>query len=97
VDELTNFDPPIGQTCGQYLETFLTKYNPGANLLNPQATEGCQVCPYRTGNDYLNTIELGGSEDGWRNVGITAIFVISSYGMVFLMMKLRTKASKRAD
>jgi len=97
LEELTDFDPPSGQTCGQYLETFLTKYNPGANLLNPDATNGCQVCPYRTGNDYLSTIELGGPAVGWRNVGITGIFVISSYAMVFLMMKLRTKATKRAD
>ncbi len=27
-NELTTFDPPGGQTCGAYLETYLTEYNP---------------------------------------------------------------------
>jgi ABC-type multidrug transport system permease subunit len=96
-DELTNFDPPSGQTCGAYLETFLTQYNPGANLLNPESTSGCQVCSYRSGTDYLRTINITEVTTGWRNVGITGIFVVSSYAIVFLMMKLRTKATKKAD
>jgi hypothetical protein len=33
---------------------------------------------------------------GWRDVGITALFCISSYALVFLMMKLRSKATKTA-
>ena len=96
-DELTNFDPPQGQTCQSYLNTYLTQYNPGANLINPEATSGCQVCPYSSGTDYLATININAATTGWRDIGITGIFVISSYAIVFLMMKLRTKATKKAD
>ncbi|GIK07657.1 hypothetical protein Aspvir_003323 [Aspergillus viridinutans] len=32
----------------------------------------------------------------WRDTGITALFCISSYAMVFLMMKLRSKKTKSA-
>jgi ABC-type multidrug transport system permease subunit len=95
--ELAKFDPPGGQTCGAYLETFLTGYNPGANLLNPNATSGCQVCPYTSGTDYLYTRNITQAIDGWRNIGITGIFVVSSYALVFVMMKLRTKATKKAE
>jgi ATP-binding cassette subfamily G (WHITE) protein 2 (SNQ2) len=34
---------------------------------------------------------------GWRDAGIVVLFVISGYGLVFLLMKLRTKKSKRAE
>ena len=30
-------------------------------------------------------------------VGITALFCLSSYALVFLMMKLRSKATKKAE
>ena len=33
---------------------------------------------------------------GWRDIGITALFCLSSYGFVFLLMKLRTKKTKAA-
>lgn len=35
--------------------------------------------------------------DGWRNICITLIFVLSSYGLVFILMKLRSKKSKSAN
>ncbi|KFA71533.1 hypothetical protein S40288_06824 [Stachybotrys chartarum IBT 40288] len=34
---------------------------------------------------------------GWRNAGIVVVFVLGFYGLVFLMMKLRTKATKKAE
>lgn len=34
---------------------------------------------------------------GWRDVGITAIFACSSYLLVFVLMRLRTKATKKAS
>jgi ABC-type multidrug transport system permease subunit len=52
---------------------------------------------YTTGNDYLYTLNLSHYYDGWRDAAICVIFVLSSYGMVYMMMKLRTKASKKAE
>lgn len=95
IDEFANFDPPSGQTCGSYLSTYLE--GSYANLVNPDATSGCQVCSYTRGSDYLSTINLNDYYYGWRDVGITAIFVISSYGLVYALMKLRTKQTKTAS
>ncbi|WVR04900.1 hypothetical protein IAU60_001912 [Kwoniella sp. DSM 27419] len=89
------FDPPSGQTCGQYMEQFLSQ-NPGY-LQDPQATSNCHYCAYSKGYEYLATLNLGEKLDGWRDIGITALFCISSYGLVFLLLKLRTKASKTAS
>ncbi|RAK81560.1 putative ABC multidrug transporter [Aspergillus fijiensis CBS 313.89] len=95
--ELAIFDPPSNSTCGQYLSTYLETLGSAADLLNPGATAQCEVCPYSRGSDYLATLNLPHYYDGWRNTAIVVIFVFSSYGLVFLMMKLRTKASKKAE
>jgi ABC-type multidrug transport system permease subunit len=95
--ELAIFNTPSSETCQQYLAEYLSQINPGANLLNPLATSGCEVCPYTTGTDYLRTLNITASYTGWRNVGITAIFCVSSYALVLALMKLRTKQSKTAE
>ncbi|WRT63330.1 uncharacterized protein IL334_000235 [Kwoniella shivajii] len=89
------FDPPQGQTCSAYMMSFLSE-NPGY-IDNPDATSQCRYCPYSKGNEYLQTLNLGKKSDGWRDIAITFLFVLSSYGFVFLLLKLRSKASKKAS
>ncbi|CZT03553.1 probable ATP-binding cassette multidrug transport protein [Rhynchosporium agropyri] len=96
--EFAVFDTPVpGQTCGQYLEGYMQGMGAMSNLTNPEATSGCKVCVYRTGADYLATINLPEYYYGWRDAAIVALFAISSYAMVYLLMKLRTKATKTAS
>ncbi|THW43914.1 putative Brefeldin A resistance protein [Aureobasidium pullulans] len=95
--ELAIFDPPSSQTCIEYLTPYLNGMGAGTNLLNPNATAGCEVCQYRTGADYLATLNLTEKYFGWRDAGIVALFVFSGYGLVYLLMKLRTKKSKTAE
>ena len=97
-NELALFDPPAGQTCGEYLTAYMEgPFGSSSNLLNPEAQAGCQVCQYQSGSDWLRSMNLDEYYYGWRNVGITALFVCSSYSLVFLLMKLRTKKSKKAE
>lgn len=93
--ELAIFDPPSGKTCMEYLNAYLD--SSGANLLNPADESGCRVCQYTRGSDYLRTINLNDWYYGWRDAAIFVIFVLSSYGLVYLLMKLRTKSSKKAE
>ncbi|KAI8933384.1 hypothetical protein NX059_009999 [Plenodomus lindquistii] len=95
--EFAMFDPPSNQTCGQYLESWMN--GPGArnNLINPDATSECRVCQYTRGEDYLSTMNLNEYYYGWRDAAICVIFAISSYALVYVLMKLRTKASKKAE
>ncbi|EEY16987.1 opaque-specific ABC transporter CDR3 [Verticillium alfalfae VaMs.102] len=96
--ELAVFDPPANETCGEYLAAFQqTAMGRGANLLNPDATAGCEVCQYTEGGDYLRTLNLEEKYFGWRNAAIVVIFCIGFYALVYIMMKLRTKATKKAD
>ncbi|KAK4152100.1 ABC-2 type transporter [Chaetomidium leptoderma] len=94
--ELALFDPGNG-TCGEYLAGYMQGMGGGAKLLNPDATAQCQVCPYSSGSVYLQALNLNEYYYGWRDAGIVVIFAISSYALVFLLMKLRTKTSKKAE
>ncbi|KAH6717959.1 atrB, ABC transporter [Leptodontidium sp. MPI-SDFR-AT-0119] len=95
--EFARFDPPSGQTCQQYLTDYMMGLGSRTNLVNPNATQDCKVCQYRTGSDYLVTINLEDYYFGWRDSAIVAIFVFSGYALVYLLMKLRTKKSKAAE
>ncbi|KAI8942075.1 hypothetical protein NX059_000174 [Plenodomus lindquistii] len=95
--ELAVFNPPPNQTCGDYLTLYQQGMGQGTNLLNPGATENCQVCRYTTGQDYLRTLNLNEEYYGWRNAALVVLWAFTFYGLVFLMMKLRTKATKRAS
>ncbi|KAK0389922.1 hypothetical protein NLU13_3495 [Sarocladium strictum] len=97
--EFARFSPPNGTTCGEYLAHYVAAGGVGAasNLVNPDATDECMVCSYTLGQDYLQTLNLKEYYYGWRDAAIVALFAISSYALVYVLMKLRTKASKRAE
>ncbi|KAJ5151295.1 ABC multidrug transporter atrF [Penicillium canariense] len=95
--EYAIFNPRNGSTCGNYLTSYMETIGMRMNLVNPDATESCRVCQYTHGSDYLYTLNLKEYYYGWRDIGIVAIFVVSSYSLVYLLMKLRTKASKKAE
>ncbi|KAJ9399507.1 hypothetical protein DTO282F9_3619 [Paecilomyces variotii] len=95
--EFAIFDPPNGTTCGNYLSDYMKGSGIFANLINPDATSGCKVCQYRKGADYLYTVNLKKYYYGWRDAAIVVIFAISSYSLVYVLMRLRTKASKKAE
>ncbi|KAJ6171969.1 ABC multidrug transporter atrF [Penicillium chermesinum] len=95
--EYAIFSPPNGSTCGDYLANYLRGMGASAHLVNPESTDKCKVCEYTHGSDYLKTLNLKAYYYGWRDIGIVAIFALSSYALVYLLMKLRTKASKKAE
>ncbi|KAH7127774.1 ABC-2 type transporter-domain-containing protein [Dactylonectria estremocensis] len=97
--EFAVLNPPNGSTCGDYLSSYLSLEGMGAasNLINPDAVAECHICPYQDGSSYLRTLNLKEYSYGWRDAGIVVIFVLSSYSLVFVLMKLRTKTSKKAQ
>lgn len=95
--ELAIFSPPANLSCGEYLADYKLGMGAFSNLLNPDATEGCRVCQYTTGTDYLKTLNLTEWYFGWRDTGIVALFVVSGYALVYALMALRTKRSLKAE
>ncbi|GAB7350088.1 hypothetical protein MBLNU459_g0755t1 [Dothideomycetes sp. NU459] len=94
--ELAIFNPVAG-TCADYLKSYMQGQGARTNLLNPDATSDCRVCQYTRGSDYLYTVNLNDYYYGWRDAAICVIFALSSYALVYVLMKLRTKASKKAE
>lgn len=83
-EEFGIFDPPSGQTCGEYMSDFLTQAT--GYLDDSDATSQCRYCGYENGSEYLEGLNLGTWYFGWRDIAITFLFVISSYGLVFLLL-----------
>ena len=71
-NELAIFNPPSGQTCGQYLSSYL-KTAPG-QLLDPNATSQCQYCPLTTSDQFLSSVSMNYTQR-WRNYGIVWAYV----------------------
>jgi ATP-binding cassette, subfamily G (WHITE), member 2, SNQ2 len=88
-NEMTRFTPPAGQTCGQYASAFANAA--GGNLTNPSATDVCNYCQLRSGDQYLAGLSISPG-DKWRNLGIFCAFVVSNYFLVyFLIWSVRIK------
>ena len=88
--ETNRFNPPDGETCAQYLQTFMLEA-PG-QLLNPDATQDCQYCPLKNADQFLASVGISWTQR-WRNFGIVWAYVafnaFATYGFYFLV---RTKA-----
>ncbi|KAJ5148289.1 hypothetical protein N7476_000116 [Penicillium atrosanguineum] len=95
-DEFAVFDP-INGTCAQYLKDYMASQGSMVNLINPDATSACKVCEYTDGSNFLETLNINHYYVGWRDAAISVIFAIGGYALVFGLMKLKTKASKKAE
>ena len=79
--ELNTFSPPLGQTCGDYMDKFFS--NGGAGYLVNNATDVCEYCAYKLGDQFFEP--LGYSYDHrWRDLGIFAAFIGSNLFLLFL-------------
>lgn len=71
--EVSVFNPPSGQTCGQYLTPFMEFA--GGSLSNPNATSGCEFCVITNTNTFLAQVNSF-FDHRWRNFGLMWVFVV---------------------
>jgi ATP-binding cassette subfamily G (WHITE) protein 2 (PDR) len=89
--ELSIFNPPAGQTCGEYLAPYLTQA-PGT-LNNPDAVNDCSYCALSVADQYLNGSNIYWSER-WRNWGLMWAYVIFNIAVAtFLYYFFRVRKS----
>lgn len=60
-------------------------------LEDPSATGSCSYCKYSSGNEYLSSIEYNDAYIGWRNVGITVIWVLAFWGFCVAAFAWRSR------
>ncbi|KAI9737755.1 MAG: hypothetical protein M1834_009123 [Cirrosporium novae-zelandiae] len=91
-DEFITITPPANQTCAEYMSSYL-KTGTGYVVADNNT---CQYCQYSSGAEYAQGFNYNSRSYGWRDTGITALFCVSTYGFVCLMMMVRSHQSKKA-
>lgn len=73
--ETTVFNPPSGQTCGEYYSSYLNESGVSGTLQNPLDTTSCRYCSITLADDYLSGSEIYW-DDRWRNFGFLWVYII---------------------
>ncbi|KAL4985157.1 P-loop containing nucleoside triphosphate hydrolase protein [Aspergillus falconensis] len=92
--EWVKIDLPSNETCGSYMNPFIE--TSGGYVRDAFSTASCEYCQYAIEPEYAQQFNLKKEYYSWRDTGITALFCITTYICVFLMMKLRSKKTKTA-
>ncbi|KXN88770.1 Brefeldin A resistance protein [Leucoagaricus sp. SymC.cos] len=66
--EYVQLNPPIGMTCAQYLDPFIS--SSGGYLTNPNATTACNFCSMSTSDQFLASGFNIFYDHTWRNFGL---------------------------
>lgn len=83
-------DPPMEQTCGDYLKSYLDKY--GGEVYNPAATSQCQYCSLSNADQFLLGVGISWSAR-WRNLGIIwgyIVFNVLAALLLYYNFRIRT-------
>ncbi|KAF7535238.1 hypothetical protein G7054_g5566 [Neopestalotiopsis clavispora] len=93
-EETSVFDPPAGQSCGDYLGGWLAT-GPGGQLQNPDATAGCAYCSISVADQFLAGNRMSW-DHRWRNFGILwAYMIFNIFIAVSTYWAFRVKVWKR--
>ncbi|KAK4227403.1 putative ABC transporter [Podospora fimiseda] len=83
-EEAAYFSPPSGQSCLEFAGEFVRQA--GQGYLMPDRGDGlCGYCPYATGDEYLETLDIVPSEK-WRDFGIFLGFCVSNCLLVYFFI-----------
>ena len=72
-NELSRFPPPAGRTCGDWAAGYIAMA--GGQVLNPNATDECQYCPYVTGQQFYAPFGIDFADRG-RDIGVVIAFCV---------------------
>jgi ATP-binding cassette subfamily G (WHITE) protein 2 (PDR) len=94
--EMSVFNPPAGQSCGQYMSAYLQAGAPG-QLQNPGAMSDCQYCPMTVADQFMGQVGINWG-DRWRNFGLVWVYVIFNVFitiMVYYFFRVRKFGGKK--
>jgi len=79
--ELNRFTAPIGQTCGEYMQSFFDNGGPGYIVNN--STSDCEYCAFKVGDEFYEPLNMS-YDNRWRDLGIFISFVGSNMIIIYL-------------
>jgi ATP-binding cassette subfamily G (WHITE) protein 2 (SNQ2) len=83
--EATIFNAPPGQTCGDYAGAWVRDVARQGYIIDLNATGQCWYCPYRSGEEYLATLNIS-VDQKWRNFGVFLAFVCTNWLLVYFFI-----------
>ncbi|PWY80723.1 hypothetical protein BO70DRAFT_387710 [Aspergillus heteromorphus CBS 117.55] len=86
--ELSTFHPPSGQSCAEYLGTFLQTAT--GYLVSPDARDKCEYCAVDVADQFLAQREYFWDER-WRNWAVGWGFVVFNLGVAGLALYYRVR------
>ncbi|KZL68187.1 abc multidrug transporter [Colletotrichum incanum] len=91
-NEFLHMYPPPGQTCGQYLQTYIAQA--GGYLADPAAAGSCSFCTTSNTNEVLAGVhvEFG---NRWRDLGILFAYVFFNAVAAFALYWIRMPKPKK--
>jgi ATP-binding cassette subfamily G (WHITE) protein 2 (PDR) len=95
-NEYLKFSPPLGQTCGEYMQTYIS--GAGGYLLNSNATRDCNFCTIKSTNVFLTSVSANFATR-WRDFGIMWVYVVFNTAAALLLYWLVRvpKGAKRKE
>ncbi|KAI9930069.1 hypothetical protein MW887_011879 [Aspergillus wentii] len=79
--EYNRFQAPPNQTCGEYMQLFFE--SGGAGYLLNNATQSCEYCAYKVGDQFYETFSMDFA-NRWRDLGIFICYIASNLIILFL-------------
>ncbi|KAK0192729.1 pleiotropic drug resistance ABC transporter [Armillaria mellea] len=80
--ELVSIIPPSGQSCGEYLNPYITAN--GGYLTNANATDSCSLCSTATTDEFLGRNFNIFYAHRWRNVGFLCVFIAFNIWAIYV-------------
>jgi ATP-binding cassette subfamily G (WHITE) protein 2 (SNQ2) len=77
--EFVTITPPPGQTCAQYMNTYISYA--GGYLTNPNATSSCQFCAVRTTDQLIGARFEIFYDHHWRDFGLVVVYIAFNVGV----------------
>lgn len=72
-NEFLQFSPPPGQTCGEYMQRYISQA--GGYLQSNSSTGTCNYCQYDDTNVYLQAVSITYA-NAWRDFGILWAYIL---------------------
>ncbi|RFU81145.1 multidrug resistance cdr1 [Trichoderma arundinaceum] len=96
-NELVHLEPPSGQTCGDYLSSFIDAA--GGYLKDSNTTSDCSYCPIADTNVFLASVSSSYSHR-WRDFGIGMSYIffnIAASLFLYWLVRMPKKWGKKKE
>ncbi|KAK4498394.1 hypothetical protein PRZ48_011052 [Zasmidium cellare] len=98
-NELLRFNPPVNQTCGEYMSPYIMgttgQMGAGGYITDPTSMSDCAYCTYGDTNVFLQSLSISYG-DSWRDFGIVwGYIVFNAVAAIFLYWLARVPKKGR--